>query len=650
MPRDRDALITGIGLVSCLGEGLAAHRAALSTSTPSGFTPVVDETSFAPFSVHPIVPLEFDRQIPKRGDQRQMEPWQRIGTYAAGLALQEAGIKGDPALLARTHMIVAAGGGERDPAVDEAILSALPAAPDPAALLNERLMTDLRPTLFLAQLSNLLAGNISIVHGVVGSSRTFMGEEPAGADAVRIACARIAAGQGDLFLVGASCNAQRPELLLHYAMGRTLWAQPFQPVWARQAEGGGIALGSLGCFLVIESRAHAEARGASAFAAIAAIGTDRSRRQPGAATANAARQLEAMGDLLDPTRAAVLSAASGAGSATAEERGLPRPHRPAGPGRRHGPRPLAGTGLPGGNRPRCPGGLGGTVVSTAGTGRNPHARQAASGPGHRLGPLARRGARARHRGMTEAAMHARLDHAQLDHAGRPIVVITGLGILSSLGQGVSDNWRRLTAGELGLHRISRFSVAGLRTTVAGTVDFVPLPQPSSAALAEAMAGLVIEEAVAAAGIGSPGAFPGPLFLALAPVEMEWPQRQAVAAASGAAPATLRRPAARRRGRRLRSQLSAFPVRLGRRGACRALRHHRFADCHLHGLRLGRDRDPARAGSDPAWRDRRGALRRHRRLGEPGIADPLLSVVGSVHPQRPARIRRPGRSARIATAL
>ncbi len=207
MPRDRDALITGIGLVSCLGEGLTAHRAALSTSLR---TPVVDETSFAPFSVHPIVPLEFDRQIPKRGDQRQMEPWQRIGTYAAGLALQEAGIKGDPALLSRTHMIVAAGGGERDPAVDESILSALPAAPDPAALLNERLMTDLRPTLFLAQLSNLLAGNISIVHGVVGSSRTFMGEESAGADAVRIACARIAAGQGDLFLVGGSSNAQRP--------------------------------------------------------------------------------------------------------------------------------------------------------------------------------------------------------------------------------------------------------------------------------------------------------------------------------------------------------------------------------------------------------------------------------------------------------
>ena len=160
------------------------------------FQPVVDATTFAPLPVHPMAPLELDKQIPKRGDQRQMEAWQRIGTYAAGLALDSAGVKGNAELLSRMDMIVAAGGGERDYAVDAAILSALPSAADPGAFLNEHLLSDLRPTLFLAQLSNLLAGNISIVHGVVGSSRTFMGEEASGTDAVRIACARIAAEPG----------------------------------------------------------------------------------------------------------------------------------------------------------------------------------------------------------------------------------------------------------------------------------------------------------------------------------------------------------------------------------------------------------------------------------------------------------------------
>ena len=314
---DRDALITGIGLISSLGEGLDDHRAALGDA--GGFQPNIDSASFAPFTVHPMAAVDYNGQIPKRQDQRQMEPWQRIGTYAAGVALESAGLKGNADLLGRTHMIVAAGGGERDYAVDEAILSGLSSAPDPAVFLNEHLMADLRPTLFLAQLSNLLAGNISIVHGVVGSSRTFMGEEAAGADAVRIACARIGAGQGELFLVGGAYNAQRQDILLQYEMGGLLRKKPFAGVWSRQPDGGGMVMGSLGCFLVIESRAHAAARGAAAHARIAAIATDRCRRAPGQATANAAAQWAALAPKMTPGHAAILSGASGAAAATAEE-------------------------------------------------------------------------------------------------------------------------------------------------------------------------------------------------------------------------------------------------------------------------------------------------------------------------------------------
>ena len=97
-----------------------------------------------------------------------MEAWQRIGTYTAGLALDSAGVKGNTDILARMDMIVAAGGGERDLVVDAGILNAGTKGNFRPAILNERLMSDLRPTLFLAQLSNLLAGNIAIVHGVTG--------------------------------------------------------------------------------------------------------------------------------------------------------------------------------------------------------------------------------------------------------------------------------------------------------------------------------------------------------------------------------------------------------------------------------------------------------------------------------------------------
>src|SRR5262249_38006154 len=275
----REAWISGIGIVSCRGEGADAHWQGLSEHLAS-----VDTETFAPYVVHKLAPLDLDKQIPKKGDQRQMEAWQRIGTYAAGLALADAGVRGNAEWVACTDMIVAAGGGERDVAVDATILSNRGKAANPGAYLNERLMGDLRPTLFLAQLSNLLAGNVSIVHGVTGSSRTFMGEEAAGVDAVRIALARIAAGQSELALVGGSHNGEREDLLLLYEAGRHLLRGAFHPVWER-GPNGGMALGSLGAFLVLEARGHAEARQAKPLARLSAVVSERSSRSIGAVAA-----------------------------------------------------------------------------------------------------------------------------------------------------------------------------------------------------------------------------------------------------------------------------------------------------------------------------------------------------------------------------
>ena len=308
----REVWITGVGIVSCLGEGAEAHWQGFAEGRIK-----IDAERFAPYLVHPLAPLDLDKQIPKKGDQRQMEAWQRIGTYAAGLALADAGVKGNAELLAHTDMIVAAGGGERDVAVDATILTNKPKSANPEAFLNERLMSDLRPTLFLAQLSNLLAGNISIVHGVTGSSRTFMGEEAAGVDAVRVALARIAAGQSELALVGGSHNGEREDLLLLYDAGGHMSRAPFRPVWERTA---GMVLGSLGAFLVLESRGHAEARNAKPLARLAGVLSERSARPAGAVTTALARMWQSLAPQGARAGMAVISGATGAQPATNEER------------------------------------------------------------------------------------------------------------------------------------------------------------------------------------------------------------------------------------------------------------------------------------------------------------------------------------------
>jgi 3-oxoacyl-[acyl-carrier-protein] synthase II len=122
--------------------------------------------------------------------------------------------------------------------------------------------------------------------------------------------------------------------------------------------------------------------------------------------------------------------------------------------------------------------------------------------------------------------------AARDKFGRPIVVVTGMGVVTSLGSGKTDNWAKLCAGESGIRTITRFPTDGLKTTMAGTVDFIPVEPFSSTDLSERLADVAAEEAIAQAAIGSKGNFPGPLFLAVAPVEVEWPQRQELARATG----------------------------------------------------------------------------------------------------------------------
>jgi 3-oxoacyl-[acyl-carrier-protein] synthase II len=313
MDTSRETWITGIGLLSSLGEGIETHLTRLN----SGHVPVTDFKTYPTFLFHPLGPVDFDKQIPKKGDQRQMEPWQRIGVYTAGLALTHAGVAGNQELLKRMDMIVAAAGGERDINVDASVADELRKHNNPDARLNERLQNELRPTLFLAQLSNLLAGNISIVHGVVGSSRTFMGEEGSGVQAVQTAHARIAAGQSDLALVGGAYNAARPDMLGLWEFAKMHYRDEFKPVFAPDRKPG-MATGTGSCFLVLESRKHAEARGAKPIAKITYVESARAKRDSGGVSAS-------IGGLIDgakkhaPKAGAIYSMATGAEPATQEE-------------------------------------------------------------------------------------------------------------------------------------------------------------------------------------------------------------------------------------------------------------------------------------------------------------------------------------------
>jgi len=108
------------------------------------------------------------------------------------------------------------------------------------------------------------------------------------------------------------------------------------------------------------------------------------------------------------------------------------------------------------------------------------------------------------------------------------VAITGLGVLTALGQGLEENWRRLVAGHSGIHRISRFPTDNLRTQIAGTVDYLDGEPVTTPALSRRLGRIAVREAIEASGIGEPGRFPGELFVAAPPIEHDWRSRRELA--------------------------------------------------------------------------------------------------------------------------
>ncbi|MBO6815636.1 MAG: beta-ketoacyl-ACP synthase [Rhizobiaceae bacterium] len=309
MADQKEVVITGIGLVSSHGEG-AEHHWNLFGKDQSP-EPVVNLDIVPPYGVHPMPEMDWANQIPRK-DQRQMENWQRLGTYSAGLALDDAGIKENEDLLSSMDLVVAAGGGERDVETDENILKDAIASNDREQVLLDRLSTDLRPTLFLAQLSNLLAGNISIVHKVTGSSRTYMGEESAGVTVINNAMARIASGQSTHMLIGGSYNADRPDALLPHVLAHYLYDGGKDGVHARQKNGGGMRLGSVGAFLVLEEAGHAKARGVKPYAKLSGVAADLGTRDGDKGFA----RLDTMLEKLPVTPDAIVSGATGVSDAT----------------------------------------------------------------------------------------------------------------------------------------------------------------------------------------------------------------------------------------------------------------------------------------------------------------------------------------------
>ncbi len=200
--------------------------------------------------------LDWNEQIPNRSDQRAQGLSQLIASYTAGCALDQAGLKGDAARLEDMNLFVATPGGERDESFDLATVEIVADAGNDGVALNQQL-SNLRPSLFLSELQNLFAANISIAYGVLGTSITFMGGVDAGIDAVELGWQRIGDGRCSIALVGGVFNGFR-QCSREMHMARLVADEARE--WLEQPAEGVAPLGAGCAFLVLESAESAAAR------------------------------------------------------------------------------------------------------------------------------------------------------------------------------------------------------------------------------------------------------------------------------------------------------------------------------------------------------------------------------------------------------
>lgn len=250
-----DVCVTGFGLLNAIGDSKNINQIHLDTPFKT-----FDNNHFPPYFYHPFPSFNTNDQIPRNADKRMMSTIMLASVYTSGLALKMAGLNDRSEFLRKTNLILAARNGNREAENDNKLLSNIYMQGIDNDNNNKLMMEGYRPTWFLAEIPNLVASNISIIHGVLGSSQTLLGEEPAGGNALKIAFERIKHGQSEIVLVGGSCYCGDPDIMNSFIESDHLLKGDFTDVYQRV--NGGMCLGDSSAFLVLESIKHAKERGA----------------------------------------------------------------------------------------------------------------------------------------------------------------------------------------------------------------------------------------------------------------------------------------------------------------------------------------------------------------------------------------------------
>lgn len=266
-----DAVITGLGVFTALGRDTGDVFDALCRGKSGLTRPPDDHQLDGTIDVAAIAPELNPAEVLPPGE-RLVDRYALFALAAAADAIEDAGIRiGEDVDPTRVAVVLSSGAGGLTTYEAQTVAR------------HERGPTAVSPYLLPGMLPNMAAARIAIKYGIRGWSSAIATACAAGAQGVVEAARLIRYGEADVVVCGGSEAPLTPTTSLAFKHARALargWEDPTAASRPFDRRRNGFVLGEGAGVLVVESVAHANARGAAGYADLCGWGVSTDAYRP----------------------------------------------------------------------------------------------------------------------------------------------------------------------------------------------------------------------------------------------------------------------------------------------------------------------------------------------------------------------------------
>ncbi|MGB7289256.1 MAG: beta-ketoacyl-ACP synthase II [Candidatus Macondimonas sp.] len=262
----RRVVVTGLGMVTPLALDTPATWSAILAGT-SGIGPLVVDFDLEKFPTRIGGQIRgFDATHYMSGkDARRMDTFIQYGVAAAHEAIRDAALVVTPENAERIGLAIGSGIGGIE-GIEKNHL---------AFLENELSPRKISPFFVPSSIINMVAGNLSIMHGIKGPNLAVVTACTSGAHNIGLSARLIQAGDADIMIAGGAEMSTTPISLGGFCAARALSTRNDEPTRASRPfdqDRDGFVMGDGAGILVLESLESAQARGVPIYAELVGFG------------------------------------------------------------------------------------------------------------------------------------------------------------------------------------------------------------------------------------------------------------------------------------------------------------------------------------------------------------------------------------------